>query len=267
MDDTHKCAPAVSATAPRRVAVYCRVSTEMELQEGSFELQMRHYRALVEADPRMELAGLYGDRGKSGRSVAARPEFRRMLADCEAGRVDVIFTKSISRFARNLCECIAVLRRLKALGIPVIFERENLNSMEGQGELILSVFAAMAQEESNSISQNMLWSIERHNASGKPYFRPSYGYAKARGDWEWHVVESQARRVRRAFAMAASGARYGDIRKALNEMERAEGTGLDWTHRRLHYLLTNENYTGDCLANKTTGLAGGQTVDKPQSTI
>ena len=104
MDDTRKCAPAVSDTAPRRVAVYCRVSTEMELQEGSFELQMRHYRALVEADPRMELAGLDGDRGKSGRSVAARPEFRRMLADCEAGRVDVIFTKSISRFARNTPE-------------------------------------------------------------------------------------------------------------------------------------------------------------------
>lgn len=146
----------------------------MELQEGSFELQMKYYRELVASRPDMELVDVYGDKGKTGRSIAARPAFRRMLADCEAGCIDLILTKSISRFARNLGECIATLRRLKELGIPVLFEKEGLNSLDAQGELMLSIFAAIAQEESNSISQNMLWANERRNAAGQPHFRPSY---------------------------------------------------------------------------------------------
>ena len=211
--------------ARKRVAVYCRVSTEMELQEGSFELQMKYYRELVASRPDMELVDIYGDKGKTGRSIAARPAFQRMLADCEAGCIDLILTKSISRFARNLGECIAALRRLKELGIPVLFEKEGLNSLDAQGELMLSIFAAIAQEESNSISQNMLWANERRNAAGQPHFRPSYGYTKARGEWEWHIDEAQARRVRLAFQLAEQEVSYCDIRQALNAMEREEKRG------------------------------------------
>lgn len=252
--------PLGAGGAKRRVAVYCRVSTDRELQEGSFELQERYYRELIDTRADMELAGIYGDKGKTGRSIAARPAFRRLLADCEAGRVDLILTKSVSRFARNVGECIEALRWLRQLGIPVLFEKENLNSMDAQGELVLSLFAAMAQEESNSISQNLLWSMERHNACGQPRFKPSYGYVKARGDWEWRVEEGQARRVRLAFALAAKGVCYGAIRAALGDMERKEGTGLDWTYRRLHYLLTNENYTGICLTNRYVGKRNRQGV-------
>lgn len=248
----------LNSSVPKRVAAYCRVSTEMELQEGSFELQMRYYRELVAANPDMELVDVYGDKGKTGRSIAARPAFQRMLIDCEAGKIDMILTKSISRFARNLSECIATLRRLKELGIPVLFEKENINSMEERGELILSIFAAIAQEESNSISQNILWANERRNADGKPHFKPSYGYIKARGDWEWHVNEAQARRVRLAFQMAEQGDSYCDIRQALNAMEYEEKTNLKWTYERLRYLLTNENYTGDYLTNRRISVRGGK---------
>lgn len=245
----------------KRVAAYCRVSTAMELQEGSFDQQMSYYQALIQSDPTMELVGVYGDKGRSGRSVEARPEFRRMLSDCEAGRIDLILTKSMSRFARNLGDCIATLRRLKELGVTVRFEKENLDSSQAQGELMLSIFAAMAQEESNSISQSMLWSIDRQNSSGKPCFKPSYGYVKARRDWEWHIDEAQARRVRKAFELAAGGACYSELRRALNEMERVERTGVDWTHRRLRYMLTNVNYTGDCLTNRYVAAhCGGRRV-------
>lgn len=244
----------------KRVAVYCRVSTEMEMQEGSFEMQTSYYREKIAAIPDMMLADVYGDKGKTGRSIAARPAFRRMLADCEAGKIDMIVTKSISRFARNMSECVEVLRWLKTLGIPVLFEKEGINSMEAQGELVLSIFAAIAQEESHSISLNTLWSNERHNASGKPRFKVSYGYARKRGDWRWRIDEAQARRVRLAFRMAFEGRCYKDIRKTLNDMERAEGTGLDWTQRRLGYLLTNENYTGSCLTNKYVSTTGQRQV-------
>lgn len=203
----------------KRVAVYCRVSTEMELQEGSFEMQVRYYRELISSRPDVTLVDVYGDKGKTGRSIAARPDFQRMLADCEAGSIDMIVTKSLSRFARNMGECVGTLRRLKALGIPVIFEKENFNSMEIRGELILSIFAAIAQEESHSIGQNMLWVNEHHNAEGKPHFKVSYGYIRDRGDWRWRIDEAQARRVRLAFRMASEGHCYKDIRRELNAME------------------------------------------------
>lgn len=244
----------------RRVAAYCRVSTDMDMQEGSFEMQTSYFRDMINAHPDMTLVEVYGDKGKTGRSIAARPAFRRMLIDCEAGKIDMIMTKSISRFARNLSECIEVLRRLKTLGIPVLFEKENINSMNEQGELMLSIFAAIAQEESNSISQNMLWANDRRSSEGKPHFKPSYGYTKARGDWEWHVNEAQARRVRLAFEMAEEGRCYVDIRDALNAMERQENTEEKWTYDRLRYLLSNENYTGDYLTNRHISVKNGRSV-------
>ena len=108
---------------PCRVAVYCRVSMELELQEGSFERQRAHYEQLIAANPAMTLVDVYGDKGKSGRSIHARAAFRRMLADCEAGKIDMILTKSLSRFARNMADCLTVVRRLRELRIPVVFEK------------------------------------------------------------------------------------------------------------------------------------------------
>lgn len=235
--------------AKMRVAVYCRVSTKMELQEGSFEQQMTYYRELLSHHPQLELVDVYGDKGKTGRNTN-RPGFQQMLKDCRAKRIDMILTKSVSRFARNVADCVETVRELQALDIPVIFEKEGINTMEKQGEFLLSMMAAIAQEESNSISQNILWANNEHNASGKPHFRPSYGYAKARRKWEWHIVEGEAKRVRVAFFQASAGRKYEEIRTALNQIEEEEQTGMIWSMKRLKYLLSNVNYTGDCLTNK-----------------
>ncbi len=245
--------------AQKRVAVYCRVSTELEMQEGSFEVQIAYYRELITHAPGMTLVDVYGDKGKTGRNMN-RPEFQRLLADCEAGRIDLIITKSISRFARNMADCIEVARHLKELGIPILFEKEGINTMDSAGEMLLAVIAAMAQEESNSISQNCLWASEMHNADGKPHFHPSYGYAKVRRDWEWHVVEDEAKRVRLAFALAAEGKKYPEIIAALNELERSYGSEVRWTQNRVRYLLTNVSYVGDCLTNKNVALGRGRGV-------
>ncbi len=241
----------------RRVAVYCRVSTEQELQEGSFELQMSYYRELVMKRPDMILVDVYGDRGKSGRNMR-RPDFQRMLKDCEAGLVDMVIAKSISRFARNVIDCVATIRRLKELGIEVFFEREGIHTMDGQSELLLNVMASLAQEESNSISRNILWANEQHNSSGKPMFKPSYGYTKARRDWQWHVQEQEAKRVRCAFEKAAAGMCYKSICETLNAMEREEQTGIVWKQHRLRYLLSNVSYIGDCVTGKTVTQGNGK---------
>lgn len=250
----------------KRVAVYCRVSTADELQEGSFELQKNYYRKRIEADPVLTLAGIYGDQGRSGCSIEARPEFRRLLKDCEEGKIDLILTKSISRFARSLADCISAIRRLQELGIPVIFERENLNTMEMTGELFLCILAALAQEESNSIARNIKWSRKKWNEMGKPYGQVSYGYRAEKEDHAWYVEESEAKRVRLAFQMAAQGQNYTEIRNSLQEMEDREKTGKKWRQSVLYYMLTNPYYTGDYITGKTcfreTGTGKKRVVNK-----
>ena len=251
------------ADACKRVAAYCRVSTEMELQEGSYELQQSYFRTLIESNPDMVLAGIYGDKGKSGRGTVKRPGLRQLLQDCEDANVDMVLVKSLSRFARNVSDCLAMVRRLRELQIPVIFEKEGINTMEGSGELLIAIMAAIAQEESNSISGNMRWSIDSHNAKGEPYHRTSYGYKReAKGSPKWIIDDDQAKRVRCAFDMAAAGKGYMEIIDRLNAMEAEElsepstksntksKTGTKWNYHRLVYLLKNIAYTGDYLTNQ-----------------
>ena len=138
-----------------RVAAYCRVSTLMEMQDSSYETQRDYYVQLISANPAYELVGIYGDHGASGRSMVKRPQFRRMLQDCEEGKIDMILTKSISRFARNLPDCIRTIRRLQELKIPVLFEKESINTLDVKSELLLNVLATVAEEESVSIFNNI----------------------------------------------------------------------------------------------------------------
>ena len=149
-----------------RTAAYCRVSTQSDTQDGSFEVQCEYYEKLIKRDPNMEFVGVYGDHGKSGRSMRGRKELNRLIKDCEIGSVDLVLTKSISRFARNLQECVETIRHLKELGVIVRFEKENLDTETMGGELILSILATIAQEESNSISQNTVWSRRKHIEKG-----------------------------------------------------------------------------------------------------
>lgn len=138
----------------KRAAAYCRVSTGMECQEGSYEIQKSYFTELLSNNPDEELVKVYADEG-SGRSTQGRPEFRQMIQDCMDGKIDIIYTKSISRFSRNMLDCVTVVRRLKELGIPVIFEKEGINTMNGQSELFFHILAIIAEEESKSIGENV----------------------------------------------------------------------------------------------------------------
>ena len=138
-----------------RVAAYCRVSTEEEEQQGSFETQKLYYTEKINSTSEWELAGIYADDGITGTNTKKREEFNRMIQDCMDGNIDMIITKSISRFARNTLDCLKYIRELKEKNIPVFFEKENINTMDSKGEVLLTIMAGLAQQESQSLSQNI----------------------------------------------------------------------------------------------------------------
>lgn len=234
----------------QRVAAYCRVSTTLEIQEDSLKTQQEWFQNKYKDNPNAELVGIYVDH-TSGTSIGKRPGFCSMLADCRAGKIDVIVTKSISRFSRNMADFLQVIREVKQLGIAVDFEREGINTMNAQGEMILSVLAAISQEEINTISRSLTWAIRRRDASGNPNYRVSFGYRRDAGSGNWLIHEVEAMYVREAFRMAFCGKTYAEISARLVEMEKTKPTGAKWTQRRLHYVLTNEHYIGDILTQKT----------------
>ncbi len=252
------------SNVPLRTAAYCRVSTDKEMQENSYETQQAYFRHRIASDPAMTLAGIYGDKGKTGRSLYGRTGLQALLRDCEAGRIDLVLVKSLSRFSRSLTDCLAMVRRLKELGIPVIFEKEGINTMEGSGELLLSIMAAIAQEESRSIGENLRWAIKQSNAKGEPFFPPSYGFQRKKDCRAWEICPTEAQRVRRAFTLAATGTwTYHEILAELNRIEQSQGSGDIWRKKRLVYLLTNVVYMGDCLTNRTYHVYTDKMIVRP----
>ena len=238
----------------RRVAAYCRVSTLAEEQELSFETQSAYYKGLIEKDPTMMLVGIYGDQGFSGLHASRRKEFLRLIADCEADKVDMVLVKSISRFSRNTVECREYLERLKKHGVAVLFEKEGLNSMDPQTDMILSIYSSMAQSESCSHSENIRWAKQRRAELGDPIRVACYGYRiqKKPGDSYryWVIQEDEAERVRFIFSLAYQGFTTREITQKLNEREQAIGQET-WTPQRVTLALANEAYRGDILTNKT----------------
>lgn len=233
-----------------RTCAYCRVSTASDTQDGSFEVQCEYYERLISSDPEMEFVGVYGDHGKSGRKMYNRTELNRMIKDCEDGKIDLILTKSISRFARNMADCVETVRHLKELGVRVLFEKENLDTDTMTGELILGILATIAQEESISLSQNQAWSRMKHLERGETWSPPRYGYTSDGKNHGWVIVPNQAEVVRMAFYMAATCHTYAEIRDEMNRMEREEGSEKVWTKPIVALLLRSENYVGDFLSNK-----------------
>ena len=212
----------------------------------------------------MTLAGIYGDIGKTGRSIHHRSGLQQLLQDCESGQIDLVLVKSLSRFSRSLSDCLTMVRRLRELRIPVIFEKEGINTMEGSGELLLSIMASIAQEESRSIGENLRWSVKQSNAKGEPFFHPSYGFRRKKDSRVWEIYPEEAQRVRKAFALAATGEwSYQEILAVLNQMEQSEKTGAVWSKKRLVYLLTNVVYMGDCLTNRTYHVYTDKMVIRP----
>ena len=234
----------------QRVAAYCRVSTALEVQQDSLKLQQEWFRYKYEAQADVHLVGIYTDE-RSGTRIDARPGFCAMLEDCRAGKIDRIVTKSVSRFSRNMADFLTVIGELRQLQIPVYFEREGISSMDAHGEMLLSVLAAISQEEVNAISSALIWSIRRRDAAGRPKYRVSYGFRREGHGEEWLIHEKEASRVRRAFCLAAEGRTYAELEEALCAMERRDPTGANWNQRRLHYVLTNVHYIGAVLTQKT----------------
>ena len=241
-----------------RTACYVRTSTEREEQEGSFALQKEYFTNMIKNDPELEFVGCYGDFGKSGRSVEKRPEFQRMIKDCEEGKIEVIYTKSVSRFARNIADLAETVQHLRQLGVGVYFEREGLNTMERGTELLMNILGIIAQEESRSFGENVRIGVDIRNSSGHPTGNPPYGYRRINKNADWAIVEEEAKRVRIAFRMAAQIYNAEEICEVLNKAESAANTGIVWTPQRVYRVLANVAYKGDVITGKTFTINGKQ---------
>lgn len=236
-----------------RVAAYCRVSTDSEEQETSYEAQVSHYTEYIKSKPEWQMVEVYADDGISGTNTAKRDEFNRMIADCEAGKIDLILTKSISRFSRNTLDCLKYTRKLKALNIAVFFEKENINTMDSKGEVLLTIMASLAQQESESLSANVRMGIQYRNQQGKVQINHNWflGYTK---DAEGNLVidPEQAEIVRRIYREYLEGASFLQIKRSLEADGIPNGAGhLKWHESNIHQILTNEKYIGDALLQKT----------------
>ena len=231
-------------------AAYCRVSTNKDIQDGSFEVQRDYYRNLINSDPRLRLVDIYGDQGKSGRNMRDRKELNRLIADCEAGKVKLILTKSISRFSRNMMECVGTIRHLSSLGVTVRFEKEGISTDNMCGELLLGILATIAEEESRSISQNMNWSRRKHIECGQPWEPARYGYKSVGKEHKWIPDPHEMAVVRQAFYMAGMCYKIPEIMDELNRMEEEAGKDRRWGRTTLRNMLTSTAYVGEYLSNK-----------------
>ena len=233
-----------------RVAAYCRVSTDSDEQMISLDAQKAHYESYIKLNDEWEYAGLYYDEGISGTKVDARSGLLSMLSDCEDGKIDLIITKSISRFARNTTDCLEMVRKLIDLGIYIIFEKEKIHTGSMESELMLSILAGLAESESVSISQNSKWSIRKRFEKGTFIISyPPYGYDNV--DGEMVIVPEQAEIVKEIFASCLAGNGTYTIAKRLNDRGIPTKKGGKWHGSTINGILTNEKYTGDVIFQKT----------------
>lgn len=234
----------------KRVAAYCRVSTNSEDQNHSFAAQNLYFKRAFQNSTEYELIGIYADIGISG-TKSNRPEFMRMLDDCRCGKVDRIVCKSISRFARNTRDCLNALRELKKLGITVKFDKEGIDTARVTDEIMITIMEGLAQEESSSISRNIRWSLKRRMATGTlGVARVPYGYVKnERGVLV--IDKEKARVVRHIFDMYLSGMGARKIAIALNSKHIPSPTGREWNNITILKILKQEKYLGDILWQKT----------------
>ena len=241
---------ALSTLKTVRVAVYARVSTDQEIQLHSLEEQMKAFRAKIAQHPGWVLVDIYADEGISGTSVKKRKEFLRMMQDCEAGKVDYIMAKSISRFARNTVECLSYVRHLQSIGVQLYFEKEGLDTATAVSELILTVMAAFAQEESRSISENLKRGIRKRFEKGESRWTKTYGYRKNKTG-EIVLEPDEAAIVRMIFKMYQYGIPMPDILEELTFMQVPSARGKqEWNKTSIKYLLQNEKYIGDMRLQK-----------------
>jgi len=231
-----------------KVAAYARVSSGKEAMLDSLSAQVSYYNRYIQEHPGWLFAGVYSDAGISG-TKENREGFQKLLAACRSGEVDMVVTKSISRLARNTITLLSMVRELGALGVNVYFERENINSIGGEGEMILSILASFAQEESRSASENQLWRVRKNFEAGKPWTGIPIGYRIKNG--QYVIVPREAEIVKRIFTAYLDGKGYAAIAKDLNDDGILTRYGEPWGFTSVQKLLKNYTYTGNLLLQKT----------------
>lgn len=236
-----------------RVAAYCRVSTDDEEQLTSYEAQVSYYTDKITSNPDWVMADVFADEGKTGTSVKSRKDFQRMIRQCRRGKIDLILTKSLSRFARNTLDTVKYTRELRQLGIPVIFEKENLNSISWESEFLLTLYGAFAQSESESISKNVSWGKRQAMKEGKVTIQYKHLLGYIRGaDGKPEIVPDQAEIIRFIFKRYLAGDTLRAIKAQLEAEQVPYITGeAAWNISTLQSILQNEKYCGDVIMQKT----------------
>lgn len=235
-----------------RVAAYCRVSTDSEEQMTSYEAQKTYYTDKIMQNPQWSMAGIFADEGITGTSAEKRPEFLRMIRLCRKRKIDLILVKSISRFARNTVDCLHYIRALKEMGIAVIFEKENINTLDSEGEMLITLLGAFAQAESESISQNVRWGIRQAMREGRVSLRCKqlYGFTEDENG-QPQVLPDEAEVVRRIYKSFLRGQSIRMIKGWLDAEGIAPRKGKEWSLSSIENILKNEKYCGDVLLQKT----------------
>ena len=243
---------ASKAFKPKRVAAYCRVSKNIEMQESSLENQMEAYERIISEKVDWQLVEVYYDKGITGTCAAKRPGFMRMIEDCKAGKIDLILAKSISRFARNTVDMLEYTRMLKGIGVSVYFEKERIDTGDLTSEMLLTVYAAFAQEESHSISENVRRGYRQRFQMGIPKYSKLYGYRTDKEDKnKWYVVEEEAEVVREVFGRYLRGETAREISEKLVNAGIPSPWSTDWYPSSICKMLKNERYAGDVIMQKT----------------
>lgn len=231
-----------------RVAAYARVSSDSEDQLNSLAVQVDYYTHLIQENPNWEFAGIYTDEGITGTSTKHREQFNRLMDDCRAGLIDRVLVKSASRFARNTADALTSVRELKSLGVTVAFEKEGFDTETSNGEMLLSIICAVAQEESLSISQNMKWGIHKRMRTGN-YITNATPFGYTQINHQLVPEKNNAMIVNDIFKSYLSGMSINEIAEHLNTIYPKENS--KWNPRTIHAILRNEKYIGDSLYQKT----------------
>ena len=236
----------------KKVAAYARVSKETDLTMHSVSAQVSYYNNLIQSNPEWEYAGVYTDSGISGTRIKYRTGFQDMLTACEEGKIDVILTKSISRFARNTVDLLETVRHLKSLGIEVRFEKERVNTLTADGELMLTILASYAQEEVETMSQNIKWTIKKHFEKGRLNGCCSFlGYQWDDTEKKLVIKQDEAETVRIIFTMYRDGYSLQNIVDTLHEEGRKPVRADSFEKTSISQILKNITYTGNLLLQKT----------------
>lgn len=236
-----------------RVAAYCRVSTNHEEQQNSYQVQIEYYTNLINSNPEWTMAGIFADEGISGTQTKNRKEFNKMIRKCKQKKIDLVLCKSISRFARNTVDCLEYIRELRQLGIGVMFEKENINTLAMNSEFIISLYGSFAQAESESISKNVSWGIEKSFREGKVKYvmGKTLGYRMGE-DGKPYIIEEEAQIVRRVYQLYLDGLSMSRIAEVMQAEGAARRSGsTTWNRSNVNYILKNEKYVGDAILQKT----------------